>query len=74
LFLKKKLNILAFMAFYKKEYATGEVSEMLGICRSTVINYCKSGKIKCIENPLTKYRWISFAEVKRLTKKYKIKF
>ena len=38
----------------KTEYSTGEVASILGLPRRTLTKYCSEGKIKAVQNPISK--------------------
>ena len=53
-------------------FTTGDIAEITGISRATVVNYCRTGKIKCTQTPLTNFRRIKREDFEKFLKKYSI--
>ena len=45
----------------KEYYTTGEVAEICGVSRPTVVRHCDNGNLKAKQSPLSRYRRISKA-------------
>ena len=53
----------------KKDYYTmKDVIEIVGVCKNTIINWERSGRIKVRRDPLFNYRVFSLGEIQKLKK------
>lgn len=57
----------------RKYLTTAQFAKTLGISTSTVINYCRQGKIRAEQSAITKYRKIPLEEVDRFCRKFGVK-